>query len=89
MTHRKKNYDRKALHDKLEVCINPIDPEQYTVFVNVATGVIVTHPAVNVDNAIQKGKTQMSCLKEDGLLDFTSKFQGIYRHVADKKNTSR
>ena len=31
MTHRKKNYEkyRKALHDKLEVCINPLDLEQH------------------------------------------------------------
>ena len=40
MTYRKKNYekDRKALHDKLEVCINPLDPERHTGLVNVAIG---------------------------------------------------
>ena len=52
----KKNNEkyRKSLHDKLEMCINPLDPEQHTGLVNVAIGESVTHPAVNVDNAIQE-----------------------------------
>ena len=39
------------------MCIHLIDPEQHTGLMNVE---IVTHPAVNVDNAIQEGKKQIA-----------------------------
>ena len=48
----------KALYDKLEMCLNPLHPEQHTELVNVATGENVTHPAVNTDNAIQEARRE-------------------------------
>ena len=52
--------NRKPLKDKLEVCINSRNPEQYTGLVKLAKGESVTHPEVNVDNAIQEGKKRMT-----------------------------
>ena len=79
MTQRKKHYekDRKALHHKLEVCINPIDPEQHTWLVNVATGESVSHPAVNVDNATQEGKKPITLFESSWSAGFHTKISRV------------
>ena len=64
----------KGLHDKLEVCIHPLDPEQHTGLVNDVTGESVTHPAVNVDNAIQEGNKQMALFESSWPAGFYTKF---------------
>ena len=52
--------DRKALGDKLELSIDPLDPSQYPDgLVNIVTGKVVSHPLVNVENAVEIGKSQM------------------------------
>ena len=52
--------DHKTLQEKLELCINPLDPEQHPqALVNVVTGKVVTNPSVNVSNALQLGRAQM------------------------------
>ena len=52
--------DRKTLREKLELCINPLDPEQHPqALVNVVTGKVVTNPSLNVSNALQLEIAQM------------------------------
>ena len=52
--------DRKALRDKLEVCIDPLHPEDNQQgLVNIVTGQVLTHPSLNVDNATELGTKQM------------------------------
>ena len=57
--------DRDALRDKLELCIDPLDPGQHPSggLVYIVTGMVVTHPSVNVDDAVQLGHTQMESFK--------------------------
>ena len=48
--------DRKALRDKLEVCIDPVNTENNQEgLVNIVTGQVLTHSSVNVDNAPELG----------------------------------
>ena len=91
MTLRKKNdgKDRKAFHDKYEVCINPIYPEQQTWLVNVATGESVTHPAVNIDNALQEGKKQMTLFESRWPAEFHTKIFKVVTAMSVTKNTSK
>ena len=52
--------DRKALRDKLEVCIDPLHPEDNQPgLVNIVTGQVLAHPSLNVDNATELGTKQM------------------------------
>ena len=52
--------DRKALRDKLEVCIDPLHLEDNQQgLVNIVTGQVLTHPSQNVDNATELGTKQM------------------------------
>lgn len=52
--------DRKNLRDKLEVCIDPLHSENYKDrLVNIVTGQVLSHPSLNVDNAIALGTAQM------------------------------
>ena len=52
--------DRKALRDKLEVCIDPLHPEENQQgLVNIVTGHVLTHLSINVDNATEFGTKQM------------------------------
>ena len=52
--------DRKALRDKLEVCIDPLHPEDNQQgLVNIVTGQVLSHPSLNVDNATELGTKQM------------------------------
>ena len=49
--------DRKNLRDKLELCIDPLDMTKLSgELVNVVTGQITNHAAVNPDKALQLGK---------------------------------
>ena len=46
--------DRKALRDKLEVCIDLLHPEENKQgLVNIVTGQVLTHPSLNIDNATE------------------------------------
>ena len=48
--------DRKALRDKLEVCIDPLHPEDNQQgLVNIVTGQVLTHTSLNIDNATKLG----------------------------------
>ena len=49
--------DRHTLRDKLNLCIDPLDPGQHPSdgLVNIVTGMVVTHPSVNVHNAVKLG----------------------------------
>ena len=52
--------DRKALCDKLELCIDPLDPERHPDgLMNIVSGQVVNHSSVNVDMVQLLGKTQM------------------------------
>ena len=49
--------DRETLREKLELIIDPLDPEQHQEgLVNVVMGKVVCHSSVNVNNAIMVGK---------------------------------
>ena len=57
---KRDDQDRKALRDKLELCIDPLDPEQHPDgLMNIVTGQVVNHSSVNVDKAQLLGKTQI------------------------------
>ncbi|PIK51925.1 hypothetical protein BSL78_11180 [Apostichopus japonicus] len=57
--------DRNTLHDKLELSIDPLDPEQHQDgLVNVVTGKVVVHPSVNVNNAVTLGENQMKTFEK-------------------------
>ena len=57
--------DRKSLREKLEVCIDPLHENEHPdALVNIVTGKIVSHPSVNVDNAVVIGKKQMESFEE-------------------------
>ena len=52
--------DRKSLRDKLEVCIDPLHPEENQQgLLNIVTGHVLTHLSINVDNATEFGTKQM------------------------------
>ena len=52
--------DRKALRDKLELCIDPLHSEDnQESLVNIVTGQVLTHPSLNVDNAVELGSKEM------------------------------
>ena len=71
--------DRKALRDKLEVCIDPLNTENNQEgLVNIVTGQVLTHSSVNVDNAPELGEQQMEEF-ERGLPD--SFHETIHRRV--------
>ena len=57
--------DRNALREKLELSIDPLDPEQHhDGLVNVVTGKIMVHPSVNVHNAVNLGENQMETFEK-------------------------
>ena len=71
--------DRKALRDKLEVYIDPLNTENNQEgLVNIVTGQVLTHSSVNVDNAPELGEQQMEEF-ERGLPD--SFHETIHRRV--------
>ena len=53
--------DKQELRQKLELCIDPLDPEQHPPegLVNVVTVMVVDQPSVSSHNAVQLGKTKM------------------------------
>lgn len=53
--------DRKALQDKLQLCIDPLSSDEHpNELVNIVSGKVVAHPSVNVDRAVALGETQMT-----------------------------
>ena len=52
--------DRLSHREKLELCIDPLDPEQNPRhgLVNIVTGEVVYHPSVNADQAVALGKQE-------------------------------
>ncbi len=57
--------DRQLVREKLELCIDPIYSEQYpNGLVNIVTGKVVAHPAVNVENAVAIGQSQMDTFEK-------------------------
>ena len=58
--------DRHTLRDKLNLCIDPLDPDQHSSdgLVNIVTSMVVTHPSVNVHNAVKLGQTQIESFKK-------------------------
>ena len=87
MTPRKKNdeKDRKALPNKLEVCINPLHPEQHMCCEHCHRGVcdLSSSPC---DNEIQEGKKQISLFEGSWSAGFHTKIlKCSYHHVGDEK----
>ena len=74
MTHRMKNdeKDRKELHNKLEVCINPLHPEQHMCCEHCHRGIcdLSSSPC---DNAIQEGKKQIALFEGSWSAGFHTK----------------
>ena len=59
--------DRETLREKLELIIDPLDPEQHQEgLVNVVTGKVVCHSSVNVNNTIMVGKNKWRHLNRVG-----------------------
>uniref|UniRef100_UPI00358EAA80 uncharacterized protein n=1 Tax=Myxine glutinosa TaxID=7769 RepID=UPI00358EAA80 len=57
--------DRNALREKVELSIDPLDPEQHQDgLVNVVTGKVVVHPSVDVNNAVTLGENQMETFEK-------------------------
>jgi hypothetical protein len=53
--------DREAVREKLQMMVDPLDPEQHLGegLINVSTGSVLTHPQVNVEEAVSIGQKQM------------------------------
>ena len=52
--------DRKALHEKLSVCIDPLNPNQHpNNLINIVTGEVMMNDSINVDQAVELGKKQL------------------------------
>ncbi len=53
--------DRDALREKLLLSIDPLDTSQHPkdAVVNIVTGAVLAHPQINVDKAVEVGKSQM------------------------------
>ena len=51
--------DRRNLSEKLELSIDPLSSSQHSGLVNIVTGEVIIQPAINVDMALELGKTQM------------------------------
>ena len=73
LTHKEENaarieydsQDRNILREKIELCVNPLEPDEHgDGLVNIATGQVISHPAINVENAVGLGKTQMGSFKQ-------------------------
>ena len=83
------NKDREAISRKLLKCIDPLDPEKHPQdLVNIATGLHGT-PAMNVQDAVQKGFEQMCEFGEnlpDGLHETIHKT--VTTMVATKKHVN-
>ena len=61
--------DRLSLREKLELCIDQLDPEQHPRdgLVNIVTGEVVYHPSVNADQASGiGGSSSVKSLRQDG-----------------------
>ena len=56
--------DRKNLSDKFELSIDPLSKSQPSGLVNIVTGQVINHSAINVDNAVELGKTQMQSFEQ-------------------------
>ena len=54
--------DRNALRDKMDVSIDPVDPDQHPDdgLINIVTGNVVSDPKVNVDKAITIAISEMN-----------------------------
>ena len=69
---------RNALREKIELGIDPLDPEQHQDgLVNVVTGKVVVHPSVNVNNAAILGENQMET--------FSKRWPGGFHDIIPKK----
>ena len=52
--------DRRALRDKLAMCIDPLNTEEHPRgLVNIVTGEVMTNDAINVDQTVDLGKKQL------------------------------
>ena len=59
--------DRETLREKLELIIDPLDPEQHLEgLISVVMGKVVCHSSVNVNNAIMVGKNKWRHLNRVG-----------------------
>ena len=57
--------DRRNLREKLALCIDPLKPENIIDgLVNIATGKVICHHAINVDGALEHGNTALQNFKE-------------------------
>ena len=51
--------DRRALREKLSVCIDPLNPKEHPRgIINIVTGEVMMNESINVDQAIELGKKQ-------------------------------
>ena len=75
--------DGKAVRNKLELCIDPLDPEQHPDGVmNIVTGQVVNHSSVNVDKAQLLGKTQVESFERSWPGGFHDSIQKIVTTMA-------
>ena len=53
--------DRRNLRHKMELCINPLSPQLHHTegLINIVTGEVFCQPLINVDKALDLGKSQM------------------------------
>ena len=79
--------DRKVLRDKVELSIDPLDPAQHEDgLVNVVTGKVVTHPSVNVNDAVTLGENQMNAFEKSWPSGFHDTISKTVRTMAVTKN---
>ena len=71
--------DRNALKDKIEMSIDPLDPEQHPEngLVNIVTGKVVSDPKVNVHQAIAIATAEMNSFEAGWPASFHGPIQKV------------
>ena len=74
--------DRKALREKVQMAVDPLDPEQHPRegLINIATGSVLIQPQINVEKSADIGKKQMK--------DFESGWPDSFHSTIPRKVTT-
>jgi hypothetical protein len=81
--------DRRNLYEKLELSIDPLSSNQNSGLVNFVTGQVISQPAINVDNALKSGKTQMESFEQSWPDGFYNPISKVVNTIGTLCNISR
>lgn len=80
--------DRKALRDKLAICIDPLNPQEHSHgLVNIATGEVISNEAINIEQAVELGQKQQEEFELGWPDSFHAPVKGtVVKWTANKKS---